>query len=157
MKWRAYKYSDLWRCGSPIVLLAAVSVSDEPEPACSKYRCPEHTNTDVLGTQIQRPAGQGLQIHFAHSDQIYRASGNQIPPSSRTFIFQPPSPASLSSKLCDRYLLYLLTCTLNVSSTQKVLSSKYLYTLICNAVHFSLWAWRILLNKRWPIATAHHV
>ena len=127
------------------MLLAAVSVSDEPEPACSKYRCPAHTNTDVLGTQIQRLAGQGLQIHFAHSDQIYRTGGNQIPSSSRTFIFQPPSPASLSSKLRDRYLLYLLTCTLNVSSNQKVLPSKYLYLY---AMHYIT-----ILNKRWRIAT----
>ena len=62
--------SDGWRCGSQIVLLAAVSVSNPPPPPSSKYRCLAHTNTDVQDTQIQRPAGQGPQIRFAHSHTI---------------------------------------------------------------------------------------
>ena len=66
--------SDGWRCGSQIVLLAAVSVSNPPPPS-SKYRCLAHTNTDVQDTQIQRPAGQGPQIRFAHSHYTILVQG----------------------------------------------------------------------------------
>ena len=73
--YKGYKgWVKVWKPDS--VAARCISVRPFQAPS-SKYRCLARTNTDVLDTQIQRPGGQGLQIRFAHSHQIY-LRGNQI-------------------------------------------------------------------------------